>query len=288
MSNIDNNYVETLNDDELEYLCKKVGARKFKEIFKKNSKSFNKIKPGFQAKSLKDDEVFSLILDKKNTPFIKTIVNKEIDCLVNNFSNQYLSSAYAMAFGEGGLTENIELYFKLTGQPVTKENLEQIYKKMKQLQELEVSTENNECKELYQEMDEDQSDVRDIASRAAFDDTDDKVIGQLQSLKENEYLSLCEITPNKENFMWLKRWADVKKDGKLVPFYQDGNTQIYFGNRAHLYMTSNEGKDQAVGSMGLWRWYWEENRDDEDRDYIKSYFYLDIKPIEVDFLLRIL
>lgn len=39
MSNIDNNYVETLNDDELEYLCKKVGARKFKEIFKKIAKA---------------------------------------------------------------------------------------------------------------------------------------------------------------------------------------------------------------------------------------------------------
>lgn len=283
MSNIDNNYVETLNDDELEYLCKKVGARKFKEIFKKNSKSFNKIKPGFQAKSLKDDDVFSLILDKKNTPFIKTIVNKEIDCLVNNFSNQYLSYAYAMAFGKGGLTENIELYFKLTGQPVTKEHLEQIHKKMKQLQEVEVSAENNECEEPYQEMNEDQSDVKDIASRAVFDDTDDKVIGQLQSLKENEYLSLCEITPHphKESLVWLKRWADVEKDGKLVPFYQDGNTQIYFGNRDHLYMTTNEGKDQTVGSMGLWRWYWEENRDDEDKDYIKSYFYPDIKPIEV-------
>lgn len=73
MSNIDNNYVETLNDDELEYLCKKVGARKFKEIFKKNSKSFNKIKPGFQAKSLKDDDVFSLILDKKILLLLKQL-----------------------------------------------------------------------------------------------------------------------------------------------------------------------------------------------------------------------
>ena len=69
------NYVSLLTDEQLISLCKIITARNFKELFRKNPQSFNRIKNGLNYKKASEDETFSFVVKNRDEEFICRAIN---------------------------------------------------------------------------------------------------------------------------------------------------------------------------------------------------------------------
>ena len=73
------NYIDLLTQKEKSILCGIITGRDFKELFKKNEQEFSKIRKGFRAKSLTEQQALSIAIANVNKPFIATWVNTRVD-----------------------------------------------------------------------------------------------------------------------------------------------------------------------------------------------------------------
>ena len=55
-----------------------ITPKEIKEYFKKNPRTFNKIKPGFRPESLSDSDVFSIVESNRQEPFIEAYFDEMI------------------------------------------------------------------------------------------------------------------------------------------------------------------------------------------------------------------
>ena len=56
------NYIELLTKEEKSILCEIITGKDFKEFFKKNEQEFSKIRKGFRAKSLTEQQALSIAI----------------------------------------------------------------------------------------------------------------------------------------------------------------------------------------------------------------------------------
>lgn len=134
------NYIGLLSKDEIKTLCKIIGGKRFKVLFKKNFKEFSKIKPGFRADSLSDVDTVSIAADNKDKSFIFMFINrltgkwmKEIENHLAKLKQEGMArddDILAETLVDSFFSEQIELYFKLTQQPCSDSSLEKIKLKM--------------------------------------------------------------------------------------------------------------------------------------------------------------
>ena len=73
------NYIDLLNQEEKTILCGIITGRDFKELFKRNEQDFSKIRKGFRAKSLTEQQALSIAIVNVDKPFIALWVNMRVD-----------------------------------------------------------------------------------------------------------------------------------------------------------------------------------------------------------------
>ena len=73
------NYIELLTQEEKVNLCGIMGGRDFKELFKHNEREFQKIRKGFRAKSLTEQQALSIAIVNVDKPLIAMWVNTRVD-----------------------------------------------------------------------------------------------------------------------------------------------------------------------------------------------------------------
>ena len=73
------NYIDLLTQEEKPILCRIITGRDFKELFKRNEQEFLKIRKGFRAKSLTEQQALSIAIVNVDKPFIAMWVNTRVD-----------------------------------------------------------------------------------------------------------------------------------------------------------------------------------------------------------------
>lgn len=109
---------------------------------------------------------------------------------------------------------------------------------------------------------------------AQFDDTD---ISILPSVNTNEIVSLCGVVSDFNGQKWLKRYADLNNNGNYCTFHKNEDNPPYFTNRDKIFWKDGPTED---GFYGVWNWFAVPNENDPSKDYIRSRYNTEIKPIE--------
>ena len=65
------NYIDLFTQKEKSILCEIITGRDFKELFKRNEKEFSKIRKGFRAKSLTEQQALSLLYPMLISPLLQ-------------------------------------------------------------------------------------------------------------------------------------------------------------------------------------------------------------------------
>lgn len=91
------------------------------------------------------------------------------------------------------------------------------------------------------------------------------------------FTSLCYITKDYKERIWLNRLADVEDDTLHTPFKSE-RTDNYYENRDRL---RRDDGPTALGTVGVWKWTAEPNWNNPASDHTESYYVKDYSPIRV-------
>lgn len=136
------NYIDLFNQEEKAILCKIITGRDFKELFKKNEKEFSKIRKGFRAKSLTEQQALSIAISNVDKPFIAMWVNVKVDIWLKEIQEnidklEKEGSTHDIALAETMLdsvfANNVDLYLKLVGKTTDENICSKLYEKMKNI-----------------------------------------------------------------------------------------------------------------------------------------------------------
>ena len=275
----------------------------------------------FEVKTLSEEQALLTIVNNINEPEILkwantlighyiTLVNKKVSELEKNGSsyNAALAAALAMVLLDTKFSMNAELYFKLIGDIPIEPACSALYAEMtdglaRLVPETSVhiddikSASDKRIKELESKLTEAQAKIAELQAAAAsnadagsghvdyadyliqFNDTNNAA---LLSDNANEIISLCSIFYDhnglNSNQKMIRRHADLNNDGRYCTFQRKDGSKPKFTNRDRLFC--NDGPF-AVGFYGIWNWFAEPNKNDPERDYIKSRYNFDIDAIEI-------
>lgn len=130
------NYVEQLNGDDIYYLCTIIGGKQLRDIYKKNTKAFNKKRPGFRPGNLSDEETFNFASTYKDEDFVAYFFNHWLDDRLKEISNEIAMQtdkgmkedlAVAETLVKSVFYKRPELYFRLTDSRPPIENADFFY-----------------------------------------------------------------------------------------------------------------------------------------------------------------
>ncbi|WP_300623992.1 hypothetical protein [uncultured Megasphaera sp.] len=136
------NYIGILTKEEKSALCEVITGKEFKELFKRKEQEFAKIKKGFRAKSLPEQHALSIAITNIDKPFIATWVNirveqwlKEIKENIAKLEEEGFShdTALATTMLDSFFVNNVELYFKLAGNPLDTNACSNLYVRMENI-----------------------------------------------------------------------------------------------------------------------------------------------------------
>lgn len=136
------NYIGLLTKEEKSTLCEIITGKEFKELFKRNEPEFSKIRKGFRAKTLTEQQALKTAIGNVDKPLIARWVNmrverwlKEIEDNIAKLEGEGFSHGAALATTmlDSFFVRNIELYFKLTGTPLDTDTCSNLYERMKDI-----------------------------------------------------------------------------------------------------------------------------------------------------------
>ena len=162
------NYIGLLTKEEKSTLCEIITGKEFKELFKRNEQEFSKIQKGFRAKSLTEQHALSIAITNIDKPFIATWVNiwvenwlKEIQENIAELEGKGLSHGAALATTmlDSFFANNVDLYFRLTGNPLDKNECSNLCERMEDIKEERAR--NAETSERIRAMEEDNRRLSD-------------------------------------------------------------------------------------------------------------------------------
>ena len=135
-------YIGLLTKEEKSTLCEIITGKDFRELFKRNEQDFSKIQKGFRAKSLTDQHALSIAINNVDKPFISMWVNirverwlKEIQENIDRLEGEGLSHSAAVAATmlDSFFVDHVDLYFKLTGNPLDVKACANLYDRMEDI-----------------------------------------------------------------------------------------------------------------------------------------------------------
>lgn len=295
-------YLALLTADEKEALCEVISGKKFKDFFIKDDIAFRKLKKGFRACKLSEEEALKIALDHIDDPIIENFMNKEVTILIKGI-NAYNHEKYGVALAQAAFiikssfANDIDLYLKLTEHDEEKKKLFceaidianefiKINEENKALKEKIKDYEQKEQKlitlaspltDKKNEPSKGQKDYAAVSSHellAQFDDTDAEL---LPSAEDKQIVSLCERTTDASGPL-LYRHADLKPDGCYHLFRKDADLPPLFNNRPRIFSDDVPIPD---GFCAVWTWSTVPNQNDPARDYVSSKYSSRLDPIEI-------
>lgn len=127
------NYLPTMTEDEIRYVCSVIPLQDSVRYFKHYPKDFAKVMPGFRATSLKNQEqVSGVLFRRRNQHFISSFIEKHISRWLDEIGaaisekieeGESKESALLQTLPHCFFVDNIRLYFKLTGEECSEDFL---------------------------------------------------------------------------------------------------------------------------------------------------------------------
>lgn len=124
--------LDLFNEDELKYICDKIMHANIINYFKYNSRSFNKIRPGFRPDKIPEIEAKRLIITYARKSFITNFLENTLKVWLNQIENEYKNyilegyghvQALMHTLPDSVFFENVELYFKIIGDDYTENEI---------------------------------------------------------------------------------------------------------------------------------------------------------------------
>lgn len=312
------NYIERLTDEELEYFCSKIiGPEKIRESFKKNPKGFNVLKPGFRATSLKNDEVISLIVSKRDKKLSGNIVNlyaesclKMInDILKDSSDEEPVALAHTFSSTDTFL-ERPDIYFKLTDQQydetvkertffycgVMTDKQENRLNNSKEIKKAEtendqLKAEYDKCKSVNEQLEKEikklKTDNETLFSENTTLNKEKDKLKKTISEKQAALETYQKPDLKESNYRYTSLFNVVQYNDRLELnrlFDVENNHLIPIeGNEKYphkYYILLKENEKYPIGKIGIWHWDIEPNKFNPEKDHFSKKESQNLKPIQ--------
>lgn len=142
MINID---LSIFKEDELEYIVNVIPRERAIGYLQRNSKEFSKIRPGFRAARLSDNQLYSLLYKEfqKGNNFVVTLVLAFLESSIKEITEAYQTkckncdetTALIYTLNDCFFRDRIEIYFKLSNKEVSHEEMKMLVAAMNLLNE---------------------------------------------------------------------------------------------------------------------------------------------------------
>lgn len=125
-------YIELLSSEEIQFICSSIPYGDVIKYFKKNSKEFSKIRPGFRPDAVPPKDVTRLLKNNINRDFISSFVEKTIEMWLLQIQAAYESyldegkgetAAIVHTLSQSYFSDNVTLYFKLADKNYSDEQI---------------------------------------------------------------------------------------------------------------------------------------------------------------------
>jgi hypothetical protein len=136
------NYIDLLTQEEKPILCRIITGRDFKELFKRNEQEFSKIRKGFRAKSLTEQQALSIAIVNVDKPFIAMWVNTRVDIWLKEIQENIEELeeegsthdiALASTMLDSVFANNVDLYLKLAGKTMDADARSKLHERMESI-----------------------------------------------------------------------------------------------------------------------------------------------------------
>lgn len=126
-------FIEKISDEELIYVCTIITGKTIKLFFQRNSKEFNKIRPGYRPNGISDSEAIKLVVRFKSKPFIRFFINEYIEGWIDEIDAHKAkliregmepATALLLILPETQFRDNLKLYFKVSGESYSEEYIQ--------------------------------------------------------------------------------------------------------------------------------------------------------------------
>ena len=207
------NYIDLLTKDEQAVLCEMITGRNFKGYFEKNEKTFSKMKRGFRAKSLSNEDALKIAVANIDKPFVASWINhgvafqlEDIRKNVGIFENEGREHDFALAkaLTHSFFADNVGLYLKLSENNSDADHEALLIKKMEEIEAERVKElETNEwIKKLEEEKNRLQEQIKDgqaqmEAAKETYEQRLQEVELEKKSLKDSLAAAQAELAEAK-------------------------------------------------------------------------------------------
>ena len=162
------NYIDLLNQEEKSTLCEIITGREFKELFKKNEREFSKIRKGFRAKSLTEQQALAIAIVNVDKPIIAMWVNTRVDIWIKEIQENMEKLeregsthdiALATTMIDSVFSNNVDLYLKLAGKTLDVDAYTKLHERMESIKS--ERTRNTEVADRIKVMEEEKRHLLD-------------------------------------------------------------------------------------------------------------------------------
>ena len=231
------NYIAFLTKEEKSILCGIITGKKFKELFKRNEQEFSRIRKGFRAKSLTEQQALSIAISNIDKPFIATWVNtmverwlKEIQKNIAKLEGEGLSHSAALATTmlDSFFVNNVELYFELIGNPLDADAYSNLYERMENIKSERAR--NAEMSDRIKAVEQENRSLSDQveAAQRSMDAIKTECEERVQEIEQrkNELESLLAEAQAKIAELQTAPSAFTNDDADYLAQFDDTNTSI--------------------------------------------------------------
>jgi len=136
------NYIDLLTQEEKPILCRIITGKDFKELFKRNEQEFSKIRKGFRAKSLTEQQALSIAIVNVDKPLIAMWVNTRVDIWLKEIQENIKELeeegsthdiALASTMLDSVFANNVDLYLKLAGKTMDADARSKLHERMESI-----------------------------------------------------------------------------------------------------------------------------------------------------------
>lgn len=231
------NYIGLLTKEEKSTLCKIITGKEFKELFKKNEQEFSKMQKGFRAKTLTEQHALSIAITNIDKTFIAMWINTRVEHWLKEIQENIAKlevegfshgAALATTMLDSFFVNNIELYFKLTGNPFDTDACSNLYERMENIKSERAR--NAEISNQIKAMEEENhrlSDQVEVAQHS-IDAIKAKCEERIQELEQdkNKLVSLLAEAQAKISELQTAPSAFTSNDADYLARFDDTNTII--------------------------------------------------------------
>ena len=234
------NYIELLTKEEKSILCGIITGKEFKELFKRNEQEFSKIRKGFRAKSLTEQQALSIAISNIDKPFIATWVNimvehwlKEIQENIAKLEGEGLShrAALATTMLDSFFVNNVNLKYNstlLTDNPLDADAYSNLYERMENIKSERAR--NAEMSDRIKAVEQENRSLSDQveAAQRSMDAIKTECEERVQEIEQskNELESLLAEAQAKIAELQAAPRAFTNDDADYLAQFDDTNTSI--------------------------------------------------------------